>query len=227
MSAEPNGLQIAEAEIAPVPAESHDAAAAAPVHEAAPATAEAVHATETHSEVGHADAGHGDKGGLPPFLRFDPGVWIWTMVVFVALLFILKKMAWKPIMASLDEREKTIKESLDQAARIQEETKRITEEQNKILAAARSEANSMLATSRQAAEDLRRKLEQAAQDEKARIIASANTEIDASKRAAMAELRKTTAELSISIAEKLIQANLNDANSRTLVDKLINDVSKN
>jgi F-type H+-transporting ATPase subunit b len=136
-------------------------------------------------------------------------------------------MAWKPIIASLEERDKTIKESLDQAARIQEETKRITEEQNKILAAARSEANSMLASSRQAAEDLRRKLEQSAQEEKARIIASATAEIDASKRAAMAELRKTTAELSISIAEKLIQANLNDANSRTLVDKLINDVSKN
>lgn len=207
MSAAPNGLQLAEAET--------------------PATAQA----ETHSEVGHADAGgqgaHGDKGGLPPFLRFDPGVWIWTMVVFVALLLILKKMAWKPIIASLDEREKTIKDSLDQAARIQEETKRITEEQNKILAAARAEANSMLASSRQTADDLRRKLEQSAQEEKARIIASANAEIDASKRAAMAELKKTTAELSISIAEKLIQANLNDANSRTLVDKLINDVSKN
>lgn len=239
MSAEPNGLQIAEATPAtaeatpaiapaaePAPAhaeaEAHDAAAAAPVHEASAATA------ATHSEVGHADAGaHGDKGGLPPFLRFDPGVWMWTMVVFVALLLILKKMAWKPILASLDERDKTIKDSLDQAARIQEETKRITEEQNKILAAARSEANSMLASSRQAAEDLRRKLEQSAQDEKARIIASANAEIDASKRAAMAELRKTTADLSIQIAEKLIQSNLDDAKQRALVDKLINEVSKN
>ena len=238
MSAVPNGLQVAEAETpaaapaqdavpAHVEAESHDAASAAPVHEAA-VDAPAAAQTETHSEVGHADAGgHGEAGGLPPFLRFDPGVWIWTMVVFVALLVILKKMAWKPIIASLDEREKTIRESLDQAARIQEETKRITEEQNKILAAARTEATSMIASSRQAADDLRRKLEQSAQEEKARIIASATAEIDASKRAAMAELRKTTAELSISIAEKLIQANLNDANSRTLVDKLINDVSKN
>jgi F-type H+-transporting ATPase subunit b len=202
MSAELNGVMLAEAGEAPV-------------------------AAETHSEVGHAGvAGHGEaNGGLPPFLRFDPGVWIWTMLVFVALLIILRKMAWKPILSSLDEREKTIRESLDQANRIQVESKRITEEQNRILAQARTEANSMMQSSKQAADDLRRKLEQAAQEEKARIIASANQEIEASKRAALSELRKTTADLSIRIAEKLIQTNLDDSKQRTLVDQLINEVS--
>lgn len=175
---------------------------------------------ETHAEVAH-----GTASTLPPFLRFDPGVWIWTMVVFVTLLLLLKKMAWKPIIASLDEREKTIRDSLDQAARIQEEFKRITEEQNKILAAARVEANAMLQSSKQAADDLRRKLEQSAQEEKTRIIASATAEIDASKRAAMAELKRTTADLSIRIAEKLIQASLDDTKQRDLVDQLINEVS--
>lgn len=182
-------------------------------------------AGETQSETGHAAGGHDAGGSLPPFLRFDPGVWIWTMVVFVALLVILKKMAWKPILASLDERDKTIKDSLDQAARIQEESKRLTEEQNKLLGAARTEANALLQSAKQVAEDLRRKLEQSAQDEKARIIASAKAEIETSKRAAMAELKKTTADLSISIAEKLIQTNLDDAKQRALVDRLIEEVS--
>ncbi len=184
-----------------------------------------------HSETTASEAGsHSEHGGgsqLPPFLQFDPGVWIWTILVFVVLLLILRKMAWKPIITSIEERDKTIKASLDQAARIQEETKRLTEEQNKILAAARSEANSLLQSSRQAADELRRKLEQAAQDEKARILASAQTEIEASKRAAMADLRRTTAELSIQIAEKLIQANLDDGKQKALVDKLINEVSAN
>jgi F-type H+-transporting ATPase subunit b len=183
-------------------------------------------AGETQTEVGHSAAPeHGETGGLPAFLRFDPGVWCWTAIVFVALLLILKKMAWKPIIASLEEREKTIKDSLDQAARIQEEGKRIAEEQNKILTAARQEANALLQSSKQAAEDLRRKLEQTAQEEKTRIIASAKQEIDASKRAAMAELKKTTADLSIQIAEKLIQSSLDDPKQRALVDQLINEVS--
>jgi F-type H+-transporting ATPase subunit b len=179
-----------------------------------------------HTETTAAEA-HAAGSKLPPFLQFDPGVWIWTILVFVVLLLILRKMAWKPIIDSIEERDKTIKDSLDQAARIQEETKRLTEEQNRILAAARSEANTLLQSSRQAADELRRKLEQSAQEEKARIVASAQTEIEASKRAAMSELRKTTAELSIQIAEKLIQSNLDEPKSRALVDKLINEVSAN
>ncbi|MDB5103366.1 MAG: atpF [Fibrobacteres bacterium] len=199
MSAELNGLQLAQAAETP--------------------------SGETHAEVGHSEGGHAEAGGLPAFLRFDPGVWCWTAIVFVVLLLILKKMAWKPIIASIDERDKTIKDSLDQAARIQEESKRITEEQNKILTAARHEANSMMQSSKQAAEELRRKLEVTAQEEKARIIASATAEIESSKRAAMAELKRTTADLSIRIAEKLIQASLDDSKQRALVDQLINEVS--
>lgn len=177
---------------------------------------------ETHTEAAHAEG----AGGLPAFLQFDPGVWCWSMLVFVALLVILRKMAWKPIVASVEQREKTIKDSLEQAARIQAESKRITEEQNKILAQARSEAHSLMQSSKQASEELRRKLEQAAQEEKGRIIASATQEIEASKRAAMSELRKTTAELSIKVAERLIQTNLDDAKHKALVDQLINEVSK-
>ncbi len=180
--------------------------------------------SEGHTETA-AGGSHAAESALPPFLRFDPGVWIWTMLVFVALLLILRKMAWKPIIASIEERDKTIKDSLDQAAKIQEESKRISEEQAKILAAARSEASALLASTRQAGEDLKRKLEQSANEEKARILASANTEIEASKRAAIADLRRTTADLSIRIAEKLIQGSLDEAKQRALVDQLINEVS--
>jgi F-type H+-transporting ATPase subunit b len=182
-------------------------------------------AAEIHSEVGHEAGGHGEASTLPPFLRFDPGVWLWTAIVFVVLLIILRKTAWGPIISSLNEREKSIKDSLDQAAKIQAESLRITEEQNKILAAARQEANALMQSSRQAADDLRRKLEQAANEEKARIIASATAEIESSKRTAMAELKRTTADLSIRIAEKLIQASLDETKQRTLVDQLINEVS--
>lgn len=179
----------------------------------------------TVAETVQGTVDHGEAGGMPPFLRFDPGVWIWTMVCFVLLLLILRKMAWKPIIASIEERDKTIKDSLDQAARIQSESLRIADEQAKILAAARSEAHALLQSTRQAGEELKRKLEQTANEEKARILASATTEIEASKRAAIADLRKTTADLSIRIAEKLIQGSLDDAKQRALVDNLINEVS--
>lgn len=178
-------------------------------------------AAETHAET----QAHGGSS-LPPFLRFDPGVGIWTIVTFVLLLVVLKKMAWKPILESLDEREKSIKQSMDQAQKLQGENARLAEEQRRILDASRTEAAGIVQTAREAAEALRRQVEQAAQSEKARILASAQQEIDTQKRAALAELRKTTADLSIQIAEKLIRQNLDDAKNRALVDALIAEVGK-
>ncbi len=164
--------------------------------------------------------------GEPKLLSFDPGVGIWALVVFAALLVLLKKFAWKPILASLDAREKVVKDSLDQAARIQSENARLAEEQKRILAEAKSQANQVVQTAREAAEGMKKSIEAAAQEEKKRILASAAQEIEASKRAAISELRKTTADLSIGIAEKLLRRNLDDAKNRALVDQLIQEVSR-
>jgi F-type H+-transporting ATPase subunit b len=167
--------------------------------------------------------GHAEEGS--PLLRFDPGVGIWALVVFVILLLILKKFAWAPILEALDAREKTVQDSLDQAARIQAESAQLAQEQARLLAESRAQANQILQNAREAGEALKKSLETAAQEEKQRILASATTEIEAQKRAAVSELRKTTAELSIGIAGKLIRQNLDDAKNRALVDQLIQEVS--
>jgi F-type H+-transporting ATPase subunit b len=177
--------------------------------------------------LAHASDAASGGSSLPPFLRFDPGVGIWTIITFLLLLVVLKKLAWKPILESLDEREKTIKLSLDQAQKLQGENARLAEEQRRILDGARTEAAGLVQAAREAAEALRQKVEQAAQTEKARILASAQQEIETHKRAALAELRKTTADLSIQIAEKLIRQNLDDAKNRALVDQLIAEVGGN
>jgi F-type H+-transporting ATPase subunit b len=186
------------------------------------------HPAQAATEVSgtHAETQAHGGSSLPPFLRFDPGVSIWTIVTFVLLLVVLKKLAWKPILESLDEREKSIKQSMDQAQKLQGENARLAEEQRRILDASRTEAAGIVQTAREAAEALRRQVEQAAQAEKARILSSAQQEIDTQKRAALAELRKTTADLSIQIAEKLIRQNLDDAKNRALVDQLIAEVGK-
>jgi F-type H+-transporting ATPase subunit b len=170
------------------------------------------------------EGGHAAEEGSP-LLRFDPGVGIWAIIVFVLLLLILKKYAWGPILEALDAREATVRESLEQAAHIQAESARLAQEQARLLAEARAEANAVIQSARESGEALKKSLEQAAQDEKRRIVASASQEIEAQTRAAVAELRKTTAELSIGIAEKLIRQNLDDAKNRALVDQLIQEVS--
>ena len=173
-----------------------------------------------------AAGGEGHEGGSPSLLSFDPGVSIWALIVFVLLLLILKKAAWKPILDALDARDQQIKDSLSAAEKAQAENARVAEEQAKILSAAKKEAGDLVHSARQAAEEVKKKIEAAAQDEKARILASAQSEIEAEKQAALRELRKTTADLSLSVAEKLIRRNLDDAQNRALVDTLIAEVEK-
>jgi len=177
---------------------------------------------ETHAETA-AQEGHSQ---MPPLLRFDPGVGVWTLITFALLLLVLKKFAWKPILAALDARDKTVKDSLDQAARIQGENARLAEEQKHILAEAKAQAGQVVRIAHEAADNMRRSVEDAAQAEKKRILASAAQEIEAAKQAAIAELRKTTADLSIGIAGKLLRQNLDDAKNRALVDQLIQEVSR-
>lgn len=163
--------------------------------------------------------------GGSPLLRFNPGVGIWALVVFLLLLLLLKKFAWTPIINALDERETAVRDSLEQATRIQSENARLEAEQARLLAEARAEAGRLIQSARESGEELKKSIESAAQDEKRRIIASATQEIEAQTAAAVASLKKTTAELSIGIAEKLIRQNLDDTRNRALVDQLIQDVS--
>lgn len=172
----------------------------------------------------HAASEAGAEGGSP-LLRFNPGVGIWALVVFALLLLVLKKFAWTPILDALDARETAVRDSLEQATRIQAENARIQEEQARLLSEARLEAAQVIQNAREAGETLKKSLEASAQDEKRRILASAAQEIEAQTAAAVATLRKTTVELSIDIAEKLIRQNLDDAKNRALVDQLIQEVS--
>lgn len=170
-----------------------------------------------------ASAGGAEEGS--PLLRFNPGVGIWAIVVFLLLLLLLKKFAWTPILDALDARETSVRDSLEQATRIQAENARLQEEQARLLAEARAEAAQVIQTAREAGESLKKSLEASAQEEKRRILATATQEIEAQTAAAIATLRKTTADLSIGIAEKLIRQNLDDAKNRALVDQLIQEVS--
>lgn len=176
------------------------------------------------ANAAHAATEAGAEGGSP-LLRFNPGVGIWALLVFALLLLVLKKFAWTPILDALDARETAVRDSLDQATRIQAENARIQEEQARLLSEARHEAAQVIQNAREAGEVLKKTLEASAQDEKRRILATATQEIEAQTAAAVATLRKTTADLSIGIAGKLIQQNLDDAKNRALVDQLIQEVS--
>lgn len=178
-------------------------------------------AGEVHASTAHT----APEDHIPTLFSFEPGIAIWALTVFILLLIILRKFAWGPIISSIEEREKNIRDSLDKARQAQNESKRIANEQNEILNQAKSEASIMIQEAKHAAETLSNNIKQDAQEEKSKIVESGIREIEAAKAAAITSLKKETASLAIEIAEKLIQDKMDDVSNRAYVDKLIDELS--
>lgn len=175
--------------------------------------------TGTHETVGHPEAAH-EK---PDLLRFDPGIGLWTLVAFALLLLLLKRFAWKPILASIDERDQKIKDALDRAASIQHESEQQIAEQRKVLAQAQEQASILMADARKNAEAIREQLVEQAQSEKSKIIRSATDEIESMKIQIKTELREFSAELAVGTAEKILKDQLDQPKAKNLASRMVKE----
>lgn len=169
-------------------------------------------------------AGGGENGGL---LDVNPGLMIWTVITFIILVLILKKVAWKPILTALDKRENDIKESLAQAEKAKDEAKKILEENQANLAKAEEESKKIIEHSRAYAESLKEQLIKDSKDQAKKIVDEASSEIQRKKDAAFEELKGQIAEIAVNAAEKIIRESLDAQKSKQVIDKYLNDVNKN
>jgi F-type H+-transporting ATPase subunit b len=169
-------------------------------------------------------ASEGGNGGL---LDVNPGLMIWTVVTFIVLLFILKKVAWKPILAALDKRENDIKEALEQAEKAKEEAKQILEANQANLAKAEEESKKIIEQSRAYAETLKEQMISDSKEAAKKIVDDASSEIQRKKDAAFEELKGQIAEIAVGAAEKIIKDSLDVQKSKQVIDKYLNEVNKN
>ena len=171
---------------------------------------------------------HDARVNEPPTLfKLDPGVGIWAIIVFFLLLLILKKFAWGPIISSIEDREKNIRDSLDKAKQAQNESKRIANEQNAIINQAKSEASSIVQQAKNASEELANKIKNEALEEKSRIIESGVKQVESTRAATMSTLKKDTAGLAINIAEILLRETIDSKKHRKYVEKAIEELDIN
>jgi len=138
------------------------------------------------------------------------GLIFWMTLVFLTLLFLLKKFAWGPIMTSIKEREMSISTSLAMAKQTQEEMKRLQADNEKLLKEARIERDAILSEANKIKDNIINEAKSKAQVEADRIVESALENIENEKRAALTEIKTQVAELSIEIAEKVLGAELSD-----------------
>ena len=161
-----------------------------------------------------------------PLLRFEPGLMLWTVLTFVVLLFVLRRIAWKPLLEALDAREKRINDALLKAEKAQREAEQAIAENRKRSDEAMRQAEQLIEQARQDAEQTRRKLIEEARAESQRVVDQGMRRLEAEQRAAMQELRAVTADLAIRAAGRLIQSSLTEQQQRELVDQFLKDVPR-
>lgn len=170
------------------------------------------------------DANPNESHGSIPFMSPEVNLMILTWVTFFSLLFILKKFAFKPILDALQNREKTIRDSLNQADQIKKELSDVQASREKILTDARQNAQAVLDEARKKAVDVAKGIEERARHQAQDIIQAAHQEIAGERQRAEATLKRESASLAVDLATKLLKANLDKAKSDKLIEQYIKEI---
>lgn len=168
--------------------------------------------------------GGGGDGGL---YDINTGLSVWTLIVFGALVFILGKFAWGPILGAVEAREKGIQAALDEAAARNAEASRLLQEHKEQLADARRQASDLISEGKAAGEAVRKEIEEKARSEGQAIVERARQEIERERDQAIEALRRESVELALAAASRLLQEKLDQESDRQLVERYLGEMSSN
>ena len=159
-----------------------------------------------------------------PLVQPDPGLFFWTIAVFLVLLFLLKRFAWGPLLAALEERQAGIRKSLEDADTAKRELAEVQAKASALIGQARTEADAILSEARADGARIRQELREAAQKEAEAVTRNAQQQIQLERDRAISEIRQQTVELSVMIASKLIRRNLTREDNAALIDDALQQV---
>ena len=157
-------------------------------------------------------------------LQLDPGMMIWTWVTFIGLFLILAKVAWKPLLSAVEQRERTIGDSLKRAEEAKAKAEAYLQEQEEKLANAQEEIQKMLKENKDFAEKMKADIVEKAREEAEKLRQKAHGDIEREKQAAMLELRKEVADLAIQAASALMRENLDAPRHKALIDDYLKEL---
>ena len=161
---------------------------------------------------------------LLPYL----GLFVWTLLAFLVVLFILKKFAWVAIIKGLTDRENNIAESIATAEKVKLEMAQLKSENESILASAREERATMIKEAKLTKDKMIAEAKDEAKSQAAKIIADANEAIQNSKRAAMIDIKNQVGKLAIEMSEKVLRRELvNKGDQEQFINQLSQDIKLN
>ena len=160
-------------------------------------------------------------------IEVNPGLVIWTVITFIILMIVLKKVAWKPILTALGQRETAIRESLEKAEKAQEEAQKVLEENKANISKAEEESKKIIEQSRAFAQKLKDQMLQESKEQSQKMIKDAQDEIDRKREASFEELKSQVAEIAVNAAEKLLREKMNKEENKKIIDRYLKEINKN
>lgn len=158
----------------------------------------------------------------------NPGTIFWMLIIFGIVLFVLRKFAWKPILNALKDREESIANALNSAEEAKKEVAGLKADNDRIIAEARQEKNIILKEAKEIKDKIIAEAKEKAMQETAKSIEIAHRQIQSEKTAAINDIKKQVAELSVMIAEKVLKKELsNKGEQEKMVDGLVDDIKLN
>jgi F-type H+-transporting ATPase subunit b len=161
------------------------------------------------------------EGGPVDLLAPSTGVMAWTLIIFLLLMFVLSKFAFKPLFAAVEAREKALEDAIEGAKRDRAESEQLLAQQRAQLENARNEAQQIIAESRATAEKMRGDLLAQTKQQQEEMIEQARRAIEGEKAAAIADLRREAVDLAIAGASRVIEQNLDSAGNRQIVESFL------
>jgi len=168
----------------------------------------------------------GKEAAQPSLLQPDLGTALFTIIIFVVLLAILRVTAWKPIMGGLKDRERAIRDSIEAAKRAKEEAERTTRELEARMAEAQRQSAQQLQQAKADAQKVADTIRAQAETESTALKDRTLREIGAAKQQALAEINTHAAELGTAVARKILQRSVTVDDQQRLVDESLAELAK-
>jgi len=162
-----------------------------------------------------------EGSGTRTFMRPDTGLMVWTLVIFVILMFVLSRYAFGPITAAVEAREKALEEAIEGAKRDRDAAAKLLQEHQAAIDTARAEAQKIIADGRAVGEKMRTDMIEQTRKEQQDMLERARRDIESEKDKAIMQLRREAVDLALAGASKVIEQNLESQKNRQLVESYL------
>jgi len=165
---------------------------------------------------------------LQSIIAPEPGLFIWTTIIFLVFFFLLRAFAWKPILGMIHAREEKIESSLKEAQLAREQMEKLKSDNEALMKEARAERDKLLREANEMREQIIKEARNKAAEAAAQEREKARQQIEAETTQALNQIKETTANLAIEVSEKILRQQLQDkATQESYARQLIDDLAQN